>query len=181
MAMTVFVRTENGPILADLFIKTQDLCFQNDLAAAAKELSKTGQITHGRYDKLKDGVWSIWLEDTAGERHNFILYISVIELPTSPKPTIKTKQPSLGRWVEHHPGRPGDNVRWVDGATLIRSNFNGKIRDELLSKLERAEHGLRSFDGTIESTSNGVTLRVLAENHQVREFAAEIHLRWENR
>lgn len=102
-ARTVFFRDGDSVVIAGEYIKRQNPAFQNDLQEAARQLSKMGSITGFRSGLLAGGNWSIWLEDEKGERHNFVLYLSDLDL-TEDQANARSdnqseKQQSFQIWV----------------------------------------------------------------------------------
>jgi hypothetical protein len=177
MAMIVFFRTPDGPKPASEFISSVPERFRDPLRAFERELRDSGRITQGRSGQVSGGDWSVWIEDEQGERHNFLLYISELEGEGKKRDLSSSQMRELGRW-EYGPGRPGDNLCWVEASAFIREKFAGRVREQLLERLGRASAGLPLFDGSIEFSGNKVILRAPAKDVQVKLFDAEVEFEW---
>ncbi len=178
MSNIVFFWTSSGIETAEEFIRLQDEDQQQRLRSAAEELSRTGQITNFNASHLKNGHWSIWLNDKSGELCNFRLYTSpfVDFKKRAPVATATTQRKLVIK--EAAPGRPGDDYVWTDAAAYIKSHFSGRVRDQLLAALERALTGLPAADGSVEIHRHGVTLRAVSDS-ALKGYDAQVDSKWD--
>lgn len=179
MNRIVFVKTADGPVKADDFMATLAPALQSAFAAITKQLASQQAIDAPRAYRHPNGDWSVWIEDDKGDRHNFVLYISpLISKKDNPSPPPKEPRLRFGVDVPLANARPGE-TEWVAAAEHIVKQFSGTVQAQLLAALRRAEKGLPAFDGSIETTRDGVILRALKDGMDRRQFQAEVRLKRE--
>jgi hypothetical protein len=106
-----------------------------------------------------DGDWSIWLEDLDGERHNFVLFVSQLEVPREPAKKTQLNSPSATQLVIVDPNGPKDTIggqhpgywsieEFASGMDSIgRETFMKVISDIKLGR--SSEHYSKKPDGSI--------------------------------
>jgi hypothetical protein len=151
MDYTVFFRENSQIFLSTEFIQKQNPIFQKALSEATKELSTHGELKMLQAGKLKNGDWSIWLEDEKREHVNFNFFISLFEKPVNEQAFQKMEQSK--QLVIIDPGGPHDTVGGSHPGWWSPKDYASRMddlqRDYFLKVIDEIIEGAKSKDYTI--------------------------------